>query len=110
MSHPANNLRIKMQPGETLVIRYCAINGFRIRRRLSRVGHRHRSATPARNLNRGADCGPATPISPCEFDELAALRKAQCWGTPLFQPSHPNYRRTMARLTELEAKERAVSA
>ena len=51
----------------------------------------------------------AMPISEQEFDELAALRKSQCWGAPIFQPSHPSYRRMMARLRELEEKELAAS-
>jgi hypothetical protein len=45
------------------------------------------------------------PISAREFDELAALRKAQAWGAPLFQPCHPNYQDALIRLKELERKE-----
>jgi hypothetical protein len=47
-------------------------------------------------------------ISDDEFDELAALRKAQAWNAPMFQPSHPSYQRAMARLRELQAKERRL--
>jgi hypothetical protein len=48
------------------------------------------------------------PISAREFDELAALRKAQAWGAPLFQSNHPKYHDTLIRLKELERKERNV--
>jgi hypothetical protein len=44
-------------------------------------------------------------ITCAEYDELAALRKAQAWGTPMFQPEHPRYAAAMARLAHLEAKE-----
>ena len=44
-------------------------------------------------------------ITCTEHDELAALRKAQAWGTPMFQPEHPRYAAAMARLAHLEAKE-----
>ncbi len=46
------------------------------------------------------------PITEDEFEELAGLRKAQCWCTPVFQPDHPDYGRAMTRLKQLEAKER----
>ena len=42
-----------------------------------------------------------------EYDELSALRKAQAWGAPMFQPNHPRYSQAIARLNQLEAKERA---
>ena len=48
------------------------------------------------------------PISESEFDELASLRQAQGWGTPIFRPGHPKFERTMARLAELEARECAT--
>jgi hypothetical protein len=51
----------------------------------------------------------AAPISDGEFEELAGLRRAQGWGTAIFQPGHPKYERTMARMAELEAKERALA-
>jgi hypothetical protein len=44
-------------------------------------------------------------ITCTEYDELAALRKAQAWGTPMFQPEHPRCAQAMARLKQLEAKE-----
>jgi hypothetical protein len=43
-------------------------------------------------------------ITCTEYDELAALRKAQAWGTPMFQPEYPRYAEAMARLEHLEAK------
>jgi hypothetical protein len=49
------------------------------------------------------------PISATEFEELAGLRKAKGWGTAIFQPGHPRYAGTMARMAELEAKERAMA-
>jgi len=50
-------------------------------------------------------------ITTAEYDELAALRKAQAWETPMFQPGHAQYRAVVARLRQLEAKELAsVSA
>jgi hypothetical protein len=64
------------------------------------------SAKPSLALQAAAPA--ARPINDVEFDELAALRKAQSWETPIFQPGHPNYHRTVARLAELEAKERAA--
>jgi hypothetical protein len=45
-------------------------------------------------------------ISDDEFEELAALRKAQGWCTPMFHPTHPNYQGALARLAQLEGKER----
>jgi hypothetical protein len=44
-------------------------------------------------------------ITCTEYDELSALRKAQAWGTPVFQPEHPRYAAATARLQHLEAKE-----
>ena len=44
-------------------------------------------------------------ITLAEYNELAALRKAQAWRTPMFQPDHPQYAAAMARLSQLEAKE-----
>jgi hypothetical protein len=44
-----------------------------------------------------------------ELDELAWLRKAQAWGTPLFQPGHVRYVEALTRLRDLEARERAAS-
>jgi hypothetical protein len=56
------------------------------------------------------EAAPAVaPISEDEFEELAILRKAQCWCTPVFQPGHPDYGQAMARLKQLEAKERLAS-
>ncbi len=52
---------------------------------------------------------PATRFTCAEHDELAALRKAQAWGAPLFQRAHPGYTAALARLAELEAKERAAA-
>ena len=50
-------------------------------------------------------------ITSAECDELATLRKAQAWETPMFQPRHPRYAAAIARLRQLEAKELAnVSA
>jgi hypothetical protein len=46
-------------------------------------------------------------ITSAECDELAALRKAQAWETPMFQPRHPRYAAAIARLRQLEAKELA---
>jgi hypothetical protein len=46
----------------------------------------------------------ASTITPAEYDELAALRKAHAWCTPMFQSSHPRYTEVIARLQELEAK------
>jgi hypothetical protein len=50
------------------------------------------------------------PISSVEHAELSWLRKAQAWGTPLFQSTHAGYSQAIARLRELEVKERAASA
>jgi hypothetical protein len=47
----------------------------------------------------------AAPLSDKEFEELAGLRKAQGWGTPIFQPGHPRYQETVERMSELEARE-----
>jgi hypothetical protein len=55
-------------------------------------------------LSRDSVLEPRT-ISCAEFDELAALRKAEAWGTPMFQPNHSRYEEMIARLRELEAKE-----
>lgn len=88
-------LKIKKLRDETLVLSYCASGWYEIRRLRSTAGQR---AVPA-----------AAPISENEFEELAGLRKAQGWGTPIFQPGHPKYQQTRARLRELEAKERAAS-
>ena len=78
-------------------------------------------ASPAayglRPTTRGADilggvmsCRSAVqdPISISEYDELTALRKAQAWGTPMFQPFHPLYAKTLTRLSELESKIRGL--
>jgi len=43
-------------------------------------------------------------ITSTEYDELAALRKAQAWGTRMFQPEHPQYAVAIARLEHLEAR------
>jgi hypothetical protein len=48
-------------------------------------------------------------ITCTEYDELAALRKAQAWGTPMFQPKHPRYAAAMTRLEQLKAKELSTS-
>jgi hypothetical protein len=48
-------------------------------------------------------------ITCAEYDELAALRKAQAWGTPMFQPTHSRYEEMIARVRELEAKLLAAS-
>jgi hypothetical protein len=126
---PALNFRrIKILPGETLIIHYCATGRLEIRRQNSGNLTAARTTKPTAPLspgmvntpacvNRDAGSrmvyqrvsGSAMPISEQEFDELAALRKSQCWDTPIFHPSHPSYRRVMARLRELEAKERAAS-
>jgi hypothetical protein len=47
--------------------------------------------------------GPET-ITSTEYDELAALRKAQAWGTPMFQREHPQYAVAIARLEHLESR------
>jgi hypothetical protein len=59
-------------------------------------------------LSSGFVLEPRT-ISCTEYDELAALRKAQAWGTPMLQPDHSRYEETIARLRELEAKELVTS-
>ena len=92
---PRSFLRIKKLRNETLVFSYFAAGRYEVRR--------HPSAARRRAVS------GATPITENEFEELAALRKAQGWGTPLFQPGHPKYQQTLARLTELEAKERAAT-
>jgi hypothetical protein len=44
-----------------------------------------------------------------EYDELSALRKAQAWGAPVFQPGHDRYAEAIARLNALVAKELAAA-
>ena len=48
-------------------------------------------------------------ISDTEFEELAGLRKAQAWGAPIFRSGHPNHADALARIEELETKERAAA-
>jgi hypothetical protein len=48
-------------------------------------------------------------ISFAEYDELSALRKAQAWGTAMFQAGHAKYAETIARMKELEIKVRATA-
>ena len=48
-------------------------------------------------------------ISFAEYDELSALRKAQAWGTPMFQVGHAKYAETIARMNELEIKVHAMA-
>jgi hypothetical protein len=88
-------LRIKKLREETLVLSYFATGWYEIRRFRSPARQR---AIPA-----------AAPISESEFEELGGLRMAQGWGTPMFQPGHPKCQQALARLAELEAKERAAS-
>jgi hypothetical protein len=64
-------------------------------------------ATGARVVSGDATRAPSA-ISLTEHDELAALRKSQAWGTPMFQPDHPRYAQSISRLRELEAKELAT--
>jgi hypothetical protein len=142
MEHALNFRRIKILPGETLIIHYGATGRLEIRRLQSGVPGPNQFPKSAAIIDPAASITPktsatlapgtvktraglgggvgrdmvcervaasATPINPKEFDELAALRKSQCWDTPIFQPSHPSYRRVMARLRELEAKEQAAS-
>ena len=47
-------------------------------------------------------------LDPLEYDEWTVLRKAQAWGAPLFETTHPEYHQTMCRLQELESKVRAA--
>jgi hypothetical protein len=98
-------LRIRRLRAETLVLYHFA-NG---RRSLQRINSKLISLEPC---IRPGLVQPirlaATPISETEFDELSALRKAQAWGAPLFQCGHAKYQQTIARLRELEAKERAA--
>jgi hypothetical protein len=136
-----NFRRIKITPGETLIIHYSVTGRLEITRQQSGSANPNSLAKPARissftgesrpkpaatfvpgvlktpaHLNRDAGdrvarprvAAEVAPISDQEFDELAALRKARCWEAPIFQPWHPSYRQVMARLTELEAKERAA--
>jgi hypothetical protein len=89
-------LRFRILRDETVVIRPSTTGGYEIQR--------------LRSTSRQEVAPAASAISEKEFEELAALRKAQAWGTPVFQPGHPLCQQVMARLTELEAKERATSA
>lgn len=88
-------LRLRILTDETVVIRHSATGGYEMRRLRSTSQQ---------------DVAPAAAIDDTEFEELAALRKAQAWGTPVFQPGHPKHQQVLARLTELEAKERACGA
>jgi hypothetical protein len=57
-----------------------------------------------------AEVGRApSSISCLEYDELSALRKAQAWGAPMFQPYHDRYEEAIARLNALVAKELAAA-
>jgi hypothetical protein len=80
---PRSFLRIEKLRHETLVFSYSAAGWYEVRRL--------RSAA----RRRAALAGP--PITENEFEELAALRKAQGWGAPLFQPGHSKYRQALAR-------------
>jgi hypothetical protein len=68
-------MRIKKLREETLVLSYFATGWYQIRRLRSTARQR---AIPA-----------AAPISENEFEELAGLRKAQGWGTPMFPAGAP---------------------
>jgi hypothetical protein len=48
-------------------------------------------------------------ISCLQYDELSALRKAQAWGAPMFQPGHDRYAEAISRLNALVAKELAAA-
>jgi hypothetical protein len=88
-------LRIKKRQDETLVLLYLATGWYELRR----------LGPPARP----GGTPTVEPITAHEFEELAGLRKAQAWGTPMFQPGHANYQQALARIAELETKERAAS-
>jgi hypothetical protein len=53
--------------------------------------------------------GKPSALGFADYRELAALRQAQAWGAPVFQPSHARYRQVLARFQELEARERAAT-
>jgi hypothetical protein len=94
-------------PVETLVMYYSSAGAYGIRLRPGRSGDSHSSANlPAipPKVARGS-----VAISDAEYEELTYLRKAQAWGAPLFQPGHRNYAQALARLSELQAKERATA-
>jgi len=95
ISHGPSFLRILTQPEEIQVVLYlcperCDViqQGLTVRQSLTSA---------------------AVPISDKEFEELAGLRLAQGWGTRIFQPGHPNYQKTLDRMSELEAKERLAA-
>jgi hypothetical protein len=88
-------LRIEKQRAETLVV-LCLSN---VRYEVQQQGSTAlESVAPV-----------AAPISDREYEELAGLRQGQGWGAPMFQPWHPKYPQTMARVSELEAKERVTA-
>ena len=108
-------LRIKKLRDETLVIYISATGTHEMRRLRSQLPGQLRHAKPPADIQSLSGSGAlealtVVTISENEFEELATLRKARGWDTPIFQPHHPQYRQAMGRLTELEAKERAASA
>jgi hypothetical protein len=90
-----------------LVLYYASPASYGIRLRSSTSDDGGFSVKP---LALPQDVAPAAGIiSTAEHDELAGLRKAQAWGDPMFQARNAKYTGAMARLHELEAKERATA-
>jgi hypothetical protein len=97
-----------VRPQDEILVMYCsspATYGIRLTSHCPGV---FPFPTSARVASSDAARAPSA-IGLTEHDELAALRKSQAWGTPMFQPNHPRYAQLISRLRELEAKELATA-
>jgi hypothetical protein len=102
----ANTRSADYQP-DAFVLYYASAATYGIR-----ASPRRRTLPPGESIR---DLAPHVRSTPrdggfAEYQELATLRRAQAWGTPLFHADHPDHAAALARLRELEQRERAVLA